>query len=266
MENALLEQLRKDLSRPREISDRNAAALMSRLGLERALGAFARERLDGQEEFELEILFSPFFTPCQEDRFAYEAFLPDAGVPRDELTDLPAQLAGEELVCSLEEGGERIEVVLPEVAIERYLRLLHLDRPVETSVADAIRAHVPDENRGAVMSLARVGDWSGEEARGVMREVLAAMDKADSFTLDKMIFLTEFIRTHPPHGLADLAGELDRLLDAYKKDENNPVFNEQLEEFQTGAIRSEHCGDRVKAFRLARAAELLRDFGFDEKG
>jgi hypothetical protein len=98
------------------------------------------------EEYELDILFSPMFTPTLDERAELsDLFLdwrPDAG----QLAQLVAELAAEVPYATVRlPDGTESPLTLHAVMVERYVRLLRLDQGPEPETATALRAALPED-------------------------------------------------------------------------------------------------------------------------
>ena len=264
--NPLLTIVRQRLIRPRVLTTRLAGALASTFDAEDPLANMAPNCLESMEPYEVEILLSPLFTPTDEDREYCEPGLPLTGISAQESTWIIDTLAKEKNGCKLEFGDSRCQPILPEVIIDRFVRLLGLERPVAPLAVSQLGASLSGKDRFRAFSLARRAVWQGKFAKNLLEPWLSATQIKNSFSPDKMQFFSDFVRTYRPGKVAELQEALANLVESYRLDENHPVFNERLAEYQTGSIRSEHCGESVKAHRLAMAHGILADFASSEAG
>lgn len=260
MNTQLLELLRKDLTRPRELDERTASALSQRLEVENPLDAFTPVKLACLEEFEQEILISPLFTPGPEDRQNYEAALSPKGAGMAEQDRMVASLVQEGIAATLQYGGATVGMTIPEVVLSRYVRLLYLDRSVPDDVALMLNELATSEkDRHWALSLARKPVWKSEGTLDVLVQTLEAMRRRASFSIDKLSFLSDFVRTYRCCGIQRLIKSLENLVEAYQTETSHPVFSDTLEDYQTNSIKSQYCGERVKAYRIKMAHALLAD-------
>lgn len=260
MNTQLLDLLRKDLSRTREMDDRTAMALSQRLDVENPLDAFTPVKMACLEEFEQEILISPMFTPGPEDRHQYEAALSPKGTNMLEQDKMVSTLIQEGIQATLQYCGNTVRMPIPEVVMSRYVRLLYLDRSVPEDVAQMlVDLAKTEKDRHWALSLARKPVWKSEGTLDVLVQVLEAMRQRTSFSIDKLSFLSDFVRTYRCCGLQRLIHSLENLVESYQTETSHPVFSDTLEDYQVNSIKSEYCGERVKAYRLKMAHALLAD-------
>ncbi|MBF0626933.1 MAG: hypothetical protein HQL91_01790 [Magnetococcales bacterium] len=253
----LLSIVRDQLKRPRTLPTRIDLPLNSedsRPG--EVYGAVLK-----MEEFQQELLLSPLFTPDQNDRAACEAALPVAGLIADELAGLMAHLAKETLSCPVSAGERSGFCPIPEVVLVRYVRLLGLDQPVPAEAATWIQSQLTGAELWMGMSLARRPVWRSATGRDLLLLVLPVMAKGSALSLDKLTFLTEFVRTYRCRTQVDLLHGLKSLIEAYRIDSEHPLFeNPALEDKQGESIRSHQCDEAVRLHRVAMAREILGDF------
>lgn len=244
METSLLHRIRAQLTTPRQLTTRMASAIATRMSVDDPLRWLDRNNLEHVSEFEVEILLSPLFTPTREERAAIEPAMPDTGVSGAEQATLLQELQG--IPCPVEFGGDHAQLPLHPVLLERYLRLLHLEGMIPTAVATELANHLPATDLPMARSLVRLPMWQSGPAQTLLTEVLAP-----AFTLEMLIFLTEFMRTYHPAGITDLTRRLRNLLAAYRQDDDHPVFNDQLAHYQTAAIAPNQYNEQAKARQLA---------------
>ncbi|MBF0183293.1 MAG: hypothetical protein HQM06_02725 [Magnetococcales bacterium] len=259
---ALLECIRRELSRPREMSVRVGSAVCSLLDVRDPLDGLTREILQQREPYEIEWLLSPMFTPDDQERERCEVALPLSGIDEETAERLELLLSAEGIYCQISFGHrERMVPVMP-VVIERYLRLLHLRDSVNPLLIALLQSWPEAGERSALTSLARRKVWQTDQWAQVFLMAWQAMLARQSFQVEKFRFLTEFITSYRPSDHAELISSLTNLVAAYHQDHEHPVYNQQLEHYQGGNIRSHSCGPEIKSYRLAMTHGLLTDFSF----
>ena len=260
--DAVVNIIRGQLLRPRSVSVRVGGTVCGMLGVEDPLDGLSLEVLSACEPFEVELLLSPLFTPVPPDLEACEAALPAAGLTAAAVEGVVAALTVANLFCPLSYGHREQAVPVLEVVIDRYVRLLHLTAGVPAlllPLLESIQLGEEDETRVTLFSLARRPVWHAENRARLLERVLQAMLERGSYQVDKVRFLTDFVGSYRPAGEVELLHALTNLVDAYHRDHEHPIYNQQLEHYQGGNIRSNSCGADVRARRLAMAHALLTD-------
>lgn len=257
--NALLDCVRLQLLAPRALSVRVGGAISSLLGVDDPLEGLSLERLSACEPFEVEWLLSSLFTPTHREREACETFLPPEGLASEVVDDLVAILSSDVLFCPISYGHQMQAVPVMGVLIERYVRLLHWDAAIPPLLRPVLADWVEGQDRVTLSSLARRPAWQSLHRAQMLYHALQAMVERDSFRIDKVQFLTDFVASYRPDGQQALLRALANLVEAYHQDSEHPIFNQQLEQYQGENLRSRYCDADVKAFRLAMAYALLTD-------
>ncbi|WP_130470789.1 hypothetical protein [Candidatus Magnetaquicoccus inordinatus] len=259
---ALLSCVRNELTRPREMPVRVGSSVCSMLDVRDPLDGLTREILQQRELYEIEWLLSPLFTPTEQERERCEVALPLSGIDADTEERLQLILAAEGIYCAIRYGHRERPVPVMPVVIERFLRLLHLQDGVNPLLLPLLQAWPEETERRVLTSLARRKVWQKDHWAQIFLLLWQAMVARESFDLAKFRFLTEFITSYRPKNQQELLHALTNLVDAYHKDHEHPVYNQQLEHYQGGNIRSQSCGPEIKAYRLAMTHGLLTDFSF----
>ena len=259
MNRHLLKIIEGLLGRERILSNKLGGRISTTMGVDDPLEGLTAERLQGLEEYELELLLAPLFTPTMDDQIACEAALPLTGFPTGGQETLVAQLLAAHIRCDLVFGDGRQPLSPPEVVVERFVRLLRLDGVVDQAVA-AYFETLDAAARHRCLCLARRRVWRSPERAALLRRCLEIMRDKNSFDPERFDFLSCFVHTYHPVGVSGLVTALENLMESYHRDHEHPIFNERLEEHQGGNIRSRYCGPEVKALRVRMARSFLVDF------
>lgn len=258
MNHALSAIIRDQLKRSRNIPSGSDVPLNA----EECAPGQASGAILKMEEFQQELLLSPVFTPGQEERAACESVLPPAGLSADQVAELIALLAAETLCFPATVGARSGFCPLPEVVLNRYVRLLALNQSFTDADAEWIDRHLAGADRQMVRSLARRSIWQTEAGKALRAQVLRRMATGGGITVEKMAFVTDFVRTYRCHDESELIRSLKSLLESYRIDSEHPLFNNPaLEDKQGESIRSHHCDEAVRLQRVAMARQILEDFG-----
>ncbi|MEG3638990.1 hypothetical protein [Magnetococcus sp. PR-3] len=252
--------LRDNITRPRMLSAKHAADIGTLEGVDDPLDLLLPERLDNMELWEQEYALSPLFTPTLEDRKHSESGLEPAGVDQAAWLQLIKDLTEEKPLCQVSFGDRVVDMTVPEDAIERHVKLLYPCNQVDAEIKAQLENLSSDGNDTLeVLALLRMPHWQGQEQVDLLKELLSLFVAKRSYSLDKMRFLDEFVRTHKPAHKEELAQKLTNLEESYRNEQERPIFNQRLEQVQTDNIRSKLCGNEVKSFRLAQTESILKD-------
>ncbi len=223
------------------------------------VAGWLRDHLADLESYELDLLLSPLFTPDFAMRARFEEVLGDECFDAAEVDGLLEELVRQRLPMILLHEEERIEASLPEVMIERFVRMLHLDAPVPE---EAIVEFGPLS--AEVRCCLRDRVWARQQSRDLLPDLLAAARSMDQSFPDYVFFLTDFMRSHRPARLEDCLTYLDNVADAYEKDlrkhesGTRSFFNDELKASYAGRWKVD---DDVVAThkRMIAMARALRE-------
>jgi hypothetical protein len=135
------------LARPRTLKPQTQRQLSRYLSEHSAeMVAFLADAASQLEEHELDILFAPQFTPQLDDQAAVSDLLFHWQPTQDELDRLVPDLCAQvgHTVVQLSDDAEA-KLTLHEVMVERFVRLLHLQRAPAAEVSASMREATPSE-------------------------------------------------------------------------------------------------------------------------
>ena len=146
-QDMILELLRTDLTAPKilikqvidEINDRHGYS-------EDRLPEFFAEKFSTLEDYQVDLLFSPQYTPAEHNRLDYIPFIGGETLTQEDVKSIKRQLTEEKLpvmFCTPDDGIE-VPATVHEVFIDRYVDLLKLDQPLPESAYQDIQAMVPE--------------------------------------------------------------------------------------------------------------------------
>src|SRR5262252_359159 len=122
MSKALVDALAHELERPRELSARVLNYISGTYGVDQdAIGGFLTDELGKLEDYEIDLILSPVFTPKIADEAIFAELLGAATVPREQWTGLVREIEARPTHAQLvTPDGQRHTVKLREVTIERF--------------------------------------------------------------------------------------------------------------------------------------------------
>lgn len=264
----ILEVLRADLTAPRILLAQVLDEIGDRYGYpETRLPLFFTEKMPQLEDYEVDLLFSPQYTPAEHNRLEYIPLLGAAALSPAEVARLKRDLNEEALTVLLRTPDERVEVVVPlhEMFIERYVNLLKLDQPLPAGLYDEIARYVPEASRNEINLLARESIWREEGRTRILVAFLRLCAARNTFSTLKISFLANFVRTYRPVGLEDLPRQLESLIRSCRADmetvDTRGFHDEQLKALNAGnRLVEPNAGDvRAHYLEMIDMAERLQE-------
>jgi hypothetical protein len=254
----LLETIAAALERPREVKAQVSHHVVETYGIAREnVGEFIAKEVARLEDYEVDLILSPLFTPTLADQAPVAELLGREVVPATIWPALIQQLtlrpARAQLIA---EGGVKHEVALRDVTIERFVRRLHLDGTIADDVFALIGELPESSERALLKAIARRAVWKDAARREILIRFLGNPHQA--FQVEDVTMLLKLVETYEPAGLADLLARIPQwqqvlrqeLYDAGAK----PFFNERVEELHGGGRdQRQHDTSRVAAKENERA-------------
>jgi hypothetical protein len=184
----LLKKLAEDLSRERIISLQVRTYIADQYGYdEDQLVRFFDEKVPTLEDYEVDLTFSPLFTPSLEDRAAYAAILGEQALSKAEVHHLSTQLAERNLYGHfITPKRENIPMILREVTIDRFVDRLYLEHPIDADVFKAIEATAPKGEDTFMKVLGRDSVWQEPWRRDTLIAFLAVFHQCKNFSPEKL--------------------------------------------------------------------------------
>ena len=238
----LLEALAAELERPRELSPRVLNYIEGNYSVEHdAVGAFLTEELPKLEDYEIDLILSPVFTPKLADQAVFADLLGPDSVPRDEWPVLVQQLAQRPTRAQLMTlEGKAHPVRLREVTIERYVHRLRLEAKIPNAIFNLLERCTAMEDRPLLKAIARRTIWDDAGRRGILERFLMAAAGRGNCTLDDTLDLLNLMENRKPSDVENLLADIPR----WQADLRNqvevasggkPFFNEDVRLMHGGA-------------------------------
>jgi hypothetical protein len=260
----LLETLAADLERPRELSPRVLNYIGGNYNVEHdAIGTFLIEELPKLEDYELDLILSPVFTPKLSDQAVFAEILGPDRVGREEWPALVQQLIARPTCAQLVTlDGVGHPVTLREVTIERYVHRLRLEATIPESVFRLLQ-QLPVADQPMLKAIARRSVWENSNAVAILESYLLAAVKRDSYTLGDALALLELMESRKPNSLSDLIEHIPSWLDALRHQIEvaagpKPFFSQDIERMHGGG-RDQRGQDDV------RLSAKEKEFAFLER-
>lgn len=249
--------VREALTRPREVTAQILDFLLAHHDVTGDdVARWLRDHLKDLESYELDLLLSPLFTPDFAQRVEFEEVLGEGCLETSEVDGLIAELSGGDLPMVLLHEEERIEATVPEVMIERFVRMLHLDAAVPEEALASFGPLSPD-----VRCCLRERTWSRSQSRELLPDLLRAARNVGEDFPGYVRFLTDFVRSHRPAVLEDCVSFLENVAVAYEEDLRKhesgarPFFDDELKASHAGKWRVDEdvVATHKRTISMARA-------------
>jgi hypothetical protein len=257
----LLEALAAALERPRAITAQVIHHLVSTHGIGRdQIGAFLAGELPKLEDYEIDLILSPLFTPTLKDQSVFAEGLGRESVPRTEWPGLVQQLAGRPTRAQLvTDDGQTHVVPLREVTIERFVHRLRLDGTIPGPLFEAINHLAPAADRPLLKAIARRAVWEEAGRRQILVAYLTTAASGEAYRLADAVDLLKLTETYEPADVGDLLARIPHWQQVLLQEINEatgpkPFFNERVQEMHGGGRdqrRQDHS--RVSAMENERA-------------
>jgi len=236
----LVDTLAAELERPRELSPRVLNYIGGNYEVEHdAIGAFLVEELPNLEDYELDLILSPVFTPRLNDQAVFAEILGRDRVGREEWPALIQQLIARPTCAQLVTlDGVGHSVKLRAVTIERYVHRLRLEATIPESLCGLLKG-LPASDQPMLKAIARRSVWENSGSAAILEGYLLAAVKRDSYSLGDAVALLELTESRKPTGLNDLVEHIPIWLDALRHQIEvaagpKPFFSQDIERMHGG--------------------------------
>jgi len=237
----LLEALVTALERPRELPAQVVNHLSGTYGIEReTVGSFLVSELPKLEDYEIDLILSPAFTPTLQDQAVFAELLGRDSVPATQWPALIQQLAARPTRARLATAdGQSHAVPLREVTLERYVHRLRLDATIPEALFNLINHLSPATDRPLLKAIARRAVWQNESRRSILERHLTATAGNDRYRLDDVVELLKLVEIYQPADSADLLARIPHWQQLLRHEINSssspkPFFNERVQELHGG--------------------------------
>lgn len=250
----LIEMLAAELERPRELSARVLNYIVGNYGIDQdAVGHFLAQELPRLEDYEIDLILSPVFTPKLADQAVFAEWLGRKTIPREEWPVLIEQLAARPTHARLvTPDGVSHSVPLREVTIERYVHRLRLDGTMPEPLLHLLDQTPPASDRPLLKAIARRPIWETDARSNILAAYITNALSRGAYGLADAIELLNVVETNKPAEVDDLLAWIPRRQDALREQINTgsggkPFFSQRVQEL--------HGGDRDQ--RLERDGTIV---------
>jgi hypothetical protein len=261
---ALLEPLAAALEKPRELSARVLNYISGTYSVDAdAIGLFLVEELPKLEDYEIDLILSPLFTPRLADQAEVAHLLDGESVPREQWPALIRELVSRPVRARLV-TTDRVQhsVNLREVTIERYVHRLRLDATIPAAVLELLHRIVSRADRPILTAIARRGIWEGEGRSGIIARYFATAASRGTYVIGDALELLDLVESYKPVDLPDLIDRIPRRQQALHDEINaagvKPFFSNRVQELHGGERDQRRQDDSRIAAKEAELAFLNR--------
>ena len=200
---------------------------------------FLTGELPRLEDYEIDLILSPVFTPKLTDQAVFAEILGDAAIPREQWPVLIQQLIARPTRAQLiSSDGRTHAVALREVTLERYVHRLRLDATIPESLMELINKATASDGP-LLKAVARRAVWENDARRNILVRYLAAAAGARLYRPEDAVEVLNLVESYKP---AD-AGALRALIPAWQQtlqheintaSEPKPFFSQRVEQMHGG--------------------------------
>jgi hypothetical protein len=266
----LFELLARELERPRDLPAQVARHLHATYGVSRdAVGVFLEKELEGMEDYEIDLILSPVFTPSLNDQALFAPVLGKESLATNDIAALIQRLVDRGTISPLQsEGGQTHRVRLREVSVARYVERLRLDGQIPQSLYELILSVVPEADRPLVLAAARRAIWTTSSRGELLSQYLQRATAQGEYHPEDVTSLLRLAEMYEPGDVSELRSRLPGWIEALRQEASaagqpKPFFNERVEDMHGGGRDQRRGVDRRAAERdgeLESYRRILRVF------
>ena len=261
---ALVATLAAELERPRSVSAQVINHITATYGVERdTIGAFLKEKLSGLEDFEIDLILSPLFTPGLDDQAVFAELLGQTAVPREQWPGLIEQLIARPTVGHLiTESDQTEDFPLRQVTIERYVNRLRLDATIPDPLFRLLGTISPPDRQPLLKAIARRAIWESAPRREILFRYLLEEVRGEARGVEEILELLKLMETYAPVDQAALLQRIPQWEQVLRQEMTmatnpKPFFNERVQELHGGG-RDQRSQDNVRVAAKERELAFLQ--------
>jgi hypothetical protein len=258
---SLVEILTAELERPRELSFQVVNHLCGMYGIDReAAGSFLVQELPGLEDYEIDLILSPLFTPKLTDQAVFAEALGKDAISRAQWPALIQQLVDRPTRAQLVTIDHQVHPVpLRAVTIERYVHRLRLDGNIPESTLELID-RTPAADRAMLKAVARRAVFEDEARRGILVRYLTQAESRGGYRLSDAVDLLNLVESYRPKDVGDVLARIPPWQQGLRSEINasgsKPFFNQRIEE-EHGGGRDQRHHDHARVSAKQNELEFL---------
>ncbi len=205
MRQKLIDMIEAELTKPRQITEQILDKISSHYSYTLdQIDKFFADEIANLEDYEIDILFSPLFTPNVHDKAIFSKILDEVEIGKDEVDEILKELEAKNLKANfyviLKKGDElyerRFSIPLNSVNLKRYVKLLNLDCKPSREFAKMIELVFKDKSDD-VKAILRDEFWKEEWREEFLRAYLVYVSEHGTVSLEKFDLLLKILRGNP---------------------------------------------------------------------
>ena len=205
MKQELIRMIENELVKPKQITEQVINHILSHYSYTLdQIDEFFDKELEKLEDYEIDLLFSPIFTPKISDKAIFSKILDEIELTSEDIREIVDLLDAKSLettfYLNFKKGEEIVEkkftVKLNRVNLERYVKLLNLDCQPSKQISQAIDvvfAREADE----VKAMLRDKFWKERWREEFLRAYLVYVASNKEISSEKFEFLLKILRGNP---------------------------------------------------------------------
>ena len=257
----LIEPLATELERPRELKSQVVRYLNGNYSVdEDSVGAFLVHDLPNLEDYEIDLILSPVFTPTLADQAVFAQILGGESIPRERWPAIVSELAARPTRARLITSDRQTHSIpLREVTIERYVNRLRLEATIPQSLWPLIEL-TSAADHPLLKAIARRAIWESEGRYNILLRYLTVSIGRNQFDERNVLALLNTVENYKPVDTADMLAHIQQWQEALRKQVEvfgaaKPFFMQQIQEM--------HGGERDhRQHEIARLAAKQQEFDF----
>jgi hypothetical protein len=192
------------------------------------------------EDYEIDLILSPLFTPTLCDQSVFAELLGRDAVPPEQWPALVQQLVARPTRAQfVTSDGLTHSVPLRDVTVERFVHRLRLDGTIAEPLFNLLTHLPPAADRPALKAIARRAIWENDTRRQILVHYLTTTAGGDACRLDHVVELLKLMETYQPADMKDLLAQIPHWQQVLRQEINEaaspkPFFNERVQEMHGG--------------------------------
>lgn len=237
----LLDTLVAELERPRRLPAQVVNHLCGTYDVDRAgVGSFLTEQLPRLDDYEIDLILSPVFTPTLKDQAVLADLLGPDSLPAGQWPGMIQQLVARPTLAKLITEDEQSHAVpLRAVTIERFVHRLRLDGTIPDVLLQMLMHFPQAADQPLLKAIARRAIWEHEGRRDILVRYLTSAMNAGNYILDDAVELLKLAEVYEPVDVAELLARIPHWQQVLEQEINaagdsKPFFNERVQELHGG--------------------------------